>query len=1413
MRRPSRSTCLRQAAWPALLASAALVIGPEFATAEGPGENREARVISAKTVITPAAPVLPATTVAALQEGRYDVAESELTAWEAKSTDASEKAYAAWIKGIAQRLDGRPDAARATLKQALDSAPQGRWSAKIRAELAAVELAAGRASEAEALARAEAESLLSGGRKDQLAEVYQNFARRLLKPDDPVTPADPKAAYELLAQARSLAKGSAIRASLLFEMARAARQSGDHAKAILDFQNYLKEFPQGVDRIEARYLLGESQRESGQALPARLTWTDLARDLQGKEGDAKAAADFRAKALYGIALTHGVPTPPNDTSLNLGIAALERYLEAYPAHPLAVKAAYQIGASALARGKSERALSAFGRFLGDEGFRAESDEAKRDLAELTMTATYQVGEILQGQRKFDEAIAAWRGYLAKFPNGPQSAAAQSAIVGARLLIAEDHLAQERYDEARAAWQAFVSQNPLDSRVPDLLFKVGESFQTEKKHDRAIAAWEPLLSKFPDSEPAAHAQFQIAAIHETEKGDPEGAIERFRKIAVEPWRSRGAQRVAVMESRVLRVVTPRTFRSGETPHLKVTTRNLESLTFSAYKLDAESYFRKKHEMDGVEALDIGLVAPDAEWTVPVPKYARFKPIETTYDLDKLKVPGVHVVKVTDEKHLQATTLVIGSDVDAIVKSSNEHLLVFAQDMKTGKGRPNARVLVAQDGKVILETKTGADGVSIQKWETPRALGTSFDFLVIDGPHVAGNVAEISETLARGLSPRAYLYTDRPAYRPGQQVALRGVVREIHDGQYAVSPKAVYKLEVTDARGRQIVARDVALSEFGTFHQTLPLDAGAPIGTYRVRLHQPGKSEFTGTFEVQSYRLEAIDLSFELPKTVYFRGETVSADLVARYQYGAPAGGRPIAVGLPDGQVVRGETDAAGKFHVEFPTVGFAEEQTLGLIAQLTQDNVAASANVALVVRAFSIAIETTRDTYLSGESFLVTTTTRDFLGEPIGQSLNVALLKQETRANRTTEREVSRKSIATEPKTGVAKLSMKADDAEGGTYLVRVSGTDRFGNPVVEDLALEISGEKGETQLLLLSDRQSYKVGEEASVNLHSRGASGTALLTWEADRILSYRIVALSEGNNAVAWTVDGPQFPNFTLAAARMTGTRFDEASLEFDVERDLQVTIRPTKPAVGPGEEVTVEISTVDQLGRPVAAELSLALIDRSLLRLFGDKLPPIDEFFYDQIRTLGFTTGSTNTFDYTPETVPVAEALVEETERADALAANLAERGRVVRDAQDQVQLNMPAPMAVPAAPADPGFGAMGGMGGGMRGGGMMAGRAGMPGMASGEGLEDQSAAFGMGMGMGQQGEALRRRLSESDSKAKSELGLGAARVEFLGKAAAREAGVSIAPRPRERFVETAYWNPSVVTGADGKATVTFVAPTAL
>jgi len=1341
-----------------------------------------------------ATPVLPAEVVAALQERRFADAEARLEKLADAAKSADDASYYALVRGIAQRLDRKGDAARETLTAALKARPRGLWAAKLRFELATVELTAGRFAAAEELARLEAENLLAGDRKDRLAEVYHNFARKLLKPDDPITPPDPEGAYNLLVQARSLAKGETLRARLLFAMGRASQAAPNPGRAHQDFQTYVKEYPQGEDRSAVRYHLGETERDLGQLLNARTTWTDLARDLGARKRPLNTAEnDARARALRAIASTYGIPNPSDDTSLALGTAALRRFLEAYPSHPQAVRTSYEIGASYLARGKSQEALEAFKSFLKEDDFKAESDDARREFSQLSMSATYQIAQILQGQQVFDEAIAAWKGYLAKYPNGPQSADAQRAILDTQLLIATDHLAHKRFAEARSAYQTFVAQNPLDPRVPQVLFQLGESFITEKQPEKGISAWEPLLSKFPESEPAAHAQFLIAIVEEEEKGDPASALERYKKIKIEPWRARAAQRVAVMESKSLTVVTTRTFRSGERPRLKIATRNLEKLTFAAYKLDPEAYFRKKHVLEGVESLDISLVQPDAEWTAAVPGYAKYRPVEKEYELESLKVPGIYVVKVSDEKTLQATTLVLGSDLDAIVKASPEQILVFAQDMKTGKGRAGARVLISEEDKVILEAKTGDDGVLLKAWDKPQEGNATLRYLVLDGGDVAGSGLGVSDKVAQGLTARAYIYSDRPAYRPGQQVALRGVVREVTEGQYANTAGAVYRLDVSDSRGRQIVSRPVTLSAFGTFHETLPLDEGAPVGTYQVRVYQPGKSNFSGKFEVQSYQLEMIDLAFDLKRTVYFRGETIRGELSARYQYGAPVANRPITVQLPDGRVQQGMTNAEGKYPIEFSTEGFAEEQSLRLVAQLPQDNVAAVARVTLAVRAFSINLETTRDVYLDGESFVLSAATSSAQGDPTGESLAVSVLKQVEQAGRLTEREVFRKELKTDTKTGKGTLDLKVEDEQGGRYVVRASGTDRFGNPVIAERPLVISGTKDETRLRIFTERQAYKVGEEASVNLHSRGKAGPALVTWEADRILRYRIVPLEEGNNALAWAVEGEQFPNFTLAAARMTGTRFDEARLDLRVERDLRVTLTPTKAKVNPGEAVEVEVTTEDQLGRPVSAELALALVDQSLLRLFHDTLPPISDFFYSQTRTGAFATESTNTFHYNPPTTRVAEAVVEDAEQAAALAANVASRAPALDQARGQF---FGATAAAPAVP--PPAEESGGMALGFRG----PLRRNLPALQMSDAQRFGEANSKPGSKA--EPDALMQ-LQEFDAAGIKDGAARAGRDKRLGDAR----GIP----PRQRFVETAYWNPAIVTGKDGKAKVTFSAPAAL
>ena len=407
----------------------------------------------AKAAIAPVAPIVPAEVIAAMQGGEYETARRALVSLAEKTKDRDDAAYFAYLQAVAERLSGQREPARDTLRKALQGNPAGRWAPKLRFELAAIELAAGNAAGAEELARNEAVRLLAGPRKDQLAGVYRAFAQKLLQPDDPIARPDPNGAYELMAQARELAESPGLRAQILFAMGQASLTAGNAPRAIQNFDQYLRDFRDGADRFAVRFQLGEAQRRVNQLLPARITWTDLARDIERlKPAElSKDLATIRANALFEIASTFGIPRPGNDAGLSQGIAALRRFLAAYPAHPRAVRAAFQLGESYRFRGKSSEALDAFLTFLKEEGFKVETEQARHDWALLAMTASFQVGEILQGQEKFTEAIAAWKGYLAKFPNGPQSADAQRAILDTQLLIAADHNRRGHYPEARAAW--------------------------------------------------------------------------------------------------------------------------------------------------------------------------------------------------------------------------------------------------------------------------------------------------------------------------------------------------------------------------------------------------------------------------------------------------------------------------------------------------------------------------------------------------------------------------------------------------------------------------------------------------------------------------------------------------------------------------------------------------------------------------------------------------------------------------------------------------------------------------------------------------------------------------------------------------------------------------------------------------
>ncbi len=337
----------------------------------------------------------------------------------------------------------------------------------------------------------------------------------------------------------------------------------------------------------------------------------------------------------------------------------------------------------------------------------------------------------------------------------------------------------------------------------------------------------------------------------------------------------------------------------------------------------------------------------------------------------------------------------TDVEAIVKASRDQVLVFAQDPKTGKARAGASVMAADNSGIILTGKTGPDGVLLAGWPRPRSQRSQVEYLVQDGPHVAATGLTLPDTVAQGIMPRALIYTDRPAYRPGNRVGLRGIVREVRDGQFAADAGTSYRFEVFDSRGRRIVGRSVATSPFGTFHAELPLDTAAAVGTYRIHVYPSRRQRVRRLVrgpgvppgEGRAVRRAAADRLLPRRDDLGPRVRPLSRRN-ARWPAGRSTSRSPTA-----GPSAARPTPRAGSLSRCRPRA-FAEARSLRIVARLTEDEVEASAVAALAVRRVLDRARARRGRSTSaGEPFPLRAVTRDATGRPIGRTLFVAVVKQ------------------------------------------------------------------------------------------------------------------------------------------------------------------------------------------------------------------------------------------------------------------------------------------------------------------------------------------------------------------------------------------------------------------------------------
>jgi len=1307
-----------------------------------------------------------------------------------------------YLKGRILHFQGQYDAAVAVFGELQKQLPKSPWARRARFASGGALAKKGDFRGAELIYRAEAESLLSAERKQEFADIYLEYADAYFDPPEEDVKPDYAQALQFYEKALDAGPKPEKRLDVELLVARCRQLLGETSAAAELYDKFIEAHPDSTQVIEARFRLGECHLADEASKQARQAWQDLL------AAHGQSQSKWIAEASFELSRTWGVPSPETEEQMNMGVAALTSFLTRFPTHERAAQAHLDIAHSYTAQGRYEDGVGQLEKLLGDKRYetREEIPKARQDL-----------GQAFLMQERYTDALAAWREYLVKHPSDSAWSEVQRKVIDTEYAIAAGKAESKQYDAARPLLREFLAKYPLDERSPEILFLFGRMNYEEKKWEAAIDDWRRVVSKFPKSDEASLAQYRIAVVMEEELVKLDEALEEYRKVTSGSHASQAREAASRLESKTMTVVTERVFRSDEKPRLELTTRNIPSVTVRAYKVNMESYFRKMHLAGEVENLDIALIDPDISFEFEIPKYREYQQLESSIEIPfpANAARGAMAVTVSSET-LEATALVIQSDLDVIVKVSRNEVFVFAQNMLTGKPWPSARLLISDGQRTFADAVTGDDGVFQATYDQLRDAGDVRVLAIADG-HVASNIVGLEGVgVAQGLADKGYIYTDRPAYRAGQQVRVRGCIRQVVDGAYVVEDQKQFDMEVFDPRDRLVWQEKVTLGEFGTFHARFPLPATSPQGDYRVHVRNGSERNYQGSFRVHQYKLEPVRLTVDVARHVYYRGEEIEGTIRAEYYYGAPLAGREIIYQLADDRQYTAKTDEQGEIHFRLPTREFHEEEILPFVVKLPQWNVESTVNFYLATQGFSIGLATGRDVFVAGESFEVTITTKDAERKPVGQELRLKVAKVTTVEGKVGERPVEEHAVQTAVEDGIARQTLTLE--EGGRYHLRAEGQDRWGNPISGYLSVLVSDDKDRVRLRILADRHTYKVGDDAEVTLHWREKPALALVTFQADRVLDYRLVQLKTGANKLPIAMTSQLAPNFELEAAVMVDVRSEpgnaerkdrettsapplrlhEASSPFTVVRDLKVSLSHkrkdgAKGPVKPGEPMDVTVTTTDPQGRPVAAEVSLAMVEQALLDQFDWPLLPIDEFFRAGRREPAVRTTSSITFAYRPATTFINPLLLAEEDRIELARQQSASLRRAQRAFDGGAS----------EAGGVGGMG-MGGMGG--FGGGSFGGPAKLPDAPDDEfdslidkiadTVEPQTWDSVGGPG--------------SISTFPGNLSLTVSQTqevweqEAAGNKDGALGGISRGPD------ETAYWNPTVVTDKTGKATVVVDVP---
>ncbi len=599
------------------------------------------------------------------------------------------------------------------------------------------------------------------------------------------------------------------------------------------------------------------------------------------------------------------------------------------------------------------------------------------------------------------------------------------------------------------------------------------------------------------------------------------------------------------------------------------------------------------------------------------------------------PGLYLAQVGDAVTGKAL-LILVTDLGLVVKYDGDEMLTYTADMRSSKARPSV-VYLMQKGNQVIKVPSSEQGVT--RFKTP--LGGKENVYVAAK---SGNEWVFSSSYVNTWNQekaKVYLQTDRPIYRPGDEVSFKGIARAAVGLKPLAGQKVELKILAPDET--EISSQTLTSDAYGAFDGTVKVPLDGRLGSYQFRA-SIGGSDYSGSFDVSEYVKPEYSVAVSTDKAAVVQGGKANFKIKAEYLFGGGVSGGKVSYSVVKNSYYRYDyyyndtsdsagskiiqkddavLDKNGELSISVPLERDTVDYDLSFEASVTDEarrEVAGSGSLTAYRSSVVLGVETPQYAYKVGDPITVKVSASSIENTPVSTAFTLEVTRNYWERN--TYKSKTEKMTALKGTTdakGNATLTFNAP--KQGDYNFVARAKDESGNAT--DGSTYVWAYDGSpwywdyTSLDIRGDKPEYQVGDTAKLTIQSPISNGYALITLEGTELGKAVVVPISGAVLTYSLPITANMQPNSNIGVTILGKGQYYTDSINLQIppkDKFLNLEVKTDQSVYKPGEKVDYHLKLTDSSGKPVQAQLSLGVVDEGIY-LISEDYNNIKDFFYAQ------------------------------------------------------------------------------------------------------------------------------------------------------------------------------------------------------